>query len=441
MKRRALAAAVLMLAVANGIAFGQTLNARRTGMGGVLLPGGGPGSDAINVAYHAVPPAPGSASELPLPIGLIPLLADPPTLDPDDADFNVYDLANKLYNPPWNLQLVEPAPPSSDVVVSLGRDYLGVELGEIAGLFPEDRSRFGSVTHLPALGFGVRHFFANVSALAHYQNELRMNDPLYRALAQGAPFRTRTEYALHDDAKGQAAGALQLGWAGAVAGRERAGKGDRSGFYVGARAKVLRGLCYADANNQVVFTTEDTLFSNDPVALDYVGHLRTAGPADGGWGQGFDLGAVWVVRGFEIGVGANDLATRVRWNVEESLARRDSATNEIKSTVVARDVALTSEIPPTYTVTAARRFGGTLIAADAVRGLFVTTFHLGAEHWLGPVAVRAGGSLDADRSLQYAGGLGFRFWRLGVDAGVATHSRNLSHERGVELGAGLALYR
>ena len=142
MKRHALAAVVLMLAAVSGMAFGQSLNARRTGMGGVLLPGGGPGSDAINVAYHAVPPAPNASSEMSLPIGLVPLLTDPPTLDPQDADFNVYDLANKLYNPPWNLQLVEPDQPSSDVVVSLGRDYLGVQLGEIASLLHVDRMRF-----------------------------------------------------------------------------------------------------------------------------------------------------------------------------------------------------------------------------------------------------------------------------------------------------------
>ena len=405
-------------------------------MGGVLLPGGGPGSDAINVAYHAVPPAPNASSEMSLPIGLVPLLTDPPTLDPQDADFNVYDLANKLYNPPWNLQLVEPDQPSSDVVVSLGRDYLGVQLGEIASLFPDDRSRFGAVTHLPALGFGVRRFFANLSAVTHYQNELNMNDPLYRALAQGEPFRTSTQYAVNDDATGQAAAALQLGWAGAIAGRDPDDAKDRSGLYVGARAKLLRGLAYADARNQVAFTTSDTLFSASPVELDYVAHIRTAVPADGGWGEGYDVGAVWVVNGFEIGVGANDLATRVRWSVEERIATRDSVTNEVKSTVVARDVALTSEIPPTYTVTAAKRLGGTLVAANAVRGLFDTTFHLGAERWVGPLALRAGGSLDAERKLQYAGGLGLKLWRLGVDAGVATHSRNLSHERGVELGVG-----
>src|SRR5262245_40594763 len=113
MNRRSVAAAVLLLSVWTGASFAQSFNARRTAMGGVLLPGNGLGAEADNVAYRAVPRASAQTIDLPLPIGLIPLLRDPPVLDSDDPDFNVYDLANKLYNPPWNLQLIEPPAPSS----------------------------------------------------------------------------------------------------------------------------------------------------------------------------------------------------------------------------------------------------------------------------------------------------------------------------------------
>jgi hypothetical protein len=423
-----------------GMAWGQTLNARRTAMGGVLLPDGGPASDPINVAYRAVPVASGSSSVLPLPIGLLPLIQDPPVFDSKDPDFNVYKLANQLYNPPWNLQLVEPATPSSDIVVSLGRDYLALQLGDVANVFPEDGSRFGGVMHFPAFGLGVRNFFANVSGVTHVENDLELNTPLLAALKNGEAFRPNTQYALEDAAKGQAAAALQAGWAGALARAHSKDKTDRSGVYVGARAKLLRGLAYGDARNHVGFATGDTLFSNNPVALDYLGYTRTAMPADGGWGQGFDLGTVWIVRGFEIGVGANDVGSRINWKVEESVMQRDSVSGDVKSTTLAKGVAFTSEIPATYNITVARRFGGSLIAADAEKGIFDTTYHLGAEHWVGPVALRAGTSLDGQQQVQYGGGVGVKFGRLGADAGVATNSRNLSHERGVELCVGLALY-
>lgn len=440
MNTRTLVAAALLLCAGAGVAQGQSLNARRTGMGGVLLPGGGPGSDPVNVAYRAVPPAAGGSSELPLPIGLLPLIQNPPVFDSKDPEFNVYKLANQLYNPPWNLQLVEPETPSSDIVVSLGRDYLALQLGEVANVFPEDGSRFGGVAHFPAFGLALRNFFANVSAVTHVENDLNLNQSLLAALKDGEPFRPNTEYVLNDAAKGQAVAALQAGWAAALSREHSKDKKDRSGIYVGARAKLLRGLAYGDAQNRVGFSTGDTLFSSDPVALDYVGYTRTALPSDGGWGQGLDLGTVWIVRGFEIGVGANDVVSRVNWKVEESVMQRDSASGDVKSTTLARGVAFTSEIPATYNVTIAKRFGPSLIAADAERGVFDTTYHLGAERWLGPVALRAGGSLDGQQQVQYGGGVGVKFGRFGADAGIATNSRNLSHDRGVELCVGLALY-
>src|SRR5262245_20233429 len=126
MKRQAVAWIALALAVSVGPTMGQSLNARRTAMGGVVLPAGGAGSDAGNVAYRAVPHAKGSTSVLPLPIGLIPLISDPPSLDPNDPEFNIYELANTLYNPPFNLQLSTPEAPSNDIVVAIGRDHLSV---------------------------------------------------------------------------------------------------------------------------------------------------------------------------------------------------------------------------------------------------------------------------------------------------------------------------
>ena len=93
------------------------------------------------------------------------------------------------------------------------------------------------------------------------------------------------------------------------------------------------------------------------------------------------------------------------------------------------------------TLNVARKFGRVLVAADVTRGRGETKGHLGLETWFGLLALRTGASLDENQLLQCAGGAGVRFGRIGADLALATHSRNLSRERGLELAAGLSFYR
>src|SRR5439155_15833360 len=113
MRRFSIALLAAGLAVPAGSAFAQTMSARRMAMGGVSL-----GGEAANVAYRAVPAAPGRSSGFTLPIGVAQVLAHPPSLDPGDPSFNVFEIANLVQNPPWNLELNPPHAPSSDVIVS-----------------------------------------------------------------------------------------------------------------------------------------------------------------------------------------------------------------------------------------------------------------------------------------------------------------------------------
>jgi len=410
-------------------------------MGGVVLSGAGHGGETANVAYRAVPARPGGSFGVPLPLGLVQLIANPPALDPNDPDFNIYELANVLSNPPWNIQLVTPKAPSSDIVVELGKNRLAVGLGEVAALFPEDGSHFSGFVPGPSLGFGFRNFFASGSALAHYRNDLSLNPALHAALADGEAFTPLTDYALYDDVLGQAAASLQLGWAGGVYGSFDPATQMGSALYTGVRGRLMRGLAYADARNVVTFSTDSVLFSNSPMDLDYVGQIRQTGPGGGGWGQGVDLGVVWVSGGLEMGLGVNNIGAHIDWKVEESLAHRDSVTGDLVRDVIAEDVPYTSELPVTGTVNAAVRVGRATVAADVVRTTGDTVGHLGTEFWFGWLALRAGTNLDANRQIQGACGTGLRLGRFGLDLAVASHSRNLSRERGLELGAGLSFYR
>jgi hypothetical protein len=433
MHRRILMLSLVVLVAGGGVASAQTFSARRMAMGGAILAGGGAGGSGSNVAYRAVPKAPRSGWTLPLPIGLIPLLADPPETDPDSPDFNVYELANLLYNPPWNLQLSSPKTPGNDITIEIGRDHLAVDLGEVKNVFPREQSRMGAVVNGPALGFGIKRFFLAAAPLVHYENDLSFNDNL-RGVIDGVELRTNTRYEMFDQGLGQAALGVHLGWAAPLmqTGDPR-GKG--MGLYAGARVKLMRGLAYASADNSVVFATGDTLFGADPLDANFQSHYYTTGPEGGGLGRGLDLGAVWMAGGIELGLGVNDIGTTFDWRVKESWARDDT------TEVVATDLPLTSKVPTTAVANAAMRIGRFLVAGDVVRGIHVTTGHLGAETWLGKaLAVRVGASLDANELIQYSGGAGLRLGNIGVDLAVASNSRNLSRERGLELGAGLAFY-
>jgi hypothetical protein len=439
MFRRVLLLSLLALLASGGPASAQTFSARRMAMGGVILAGGGASSSGANVAYRAVPKAPKSDWTLPLPIGLIPLLSDPPEFDPDKPEFNIYKLANLLYNPPWNLQLSSPEAPGNDITIAVGKDELAVDLGDVKNVFPEDQSRIGAIVNGPELGFGIRRFFLAAAPLVYYKNNLSFNDAL-RGFIDGTPARDNTAYSMLDQGAGLAAVGVHLGWAGALmqTGDPR-GKG--MGVYAGARVKLMRGLAYASGDNSVAFTTANELFGDEPVDVNFLGHNYDTGPEGGGFGRGLDLGAVWMAGGTEAGLGVNDIGTTFDWRVRETRSYDDPVTGDAVQDVIGRDVPLTSKVPTTAVANAATHIGRFFVAGDLVRGIFVTTGHVGAETWLNKMlAVRAGASLDANTLLQYSAGAGVRFGKLGVDLAVASNSRNLSRERDLELGAGLAFY-
>jgi hypothetical protein len=440
MSCRMLLASFLALILVAGTADAQTFSARRMAMGGVVLAGGGPGSDGANVAYRAVPREKQSGWALPLPIGVIPVLADPPELDPDKPEFNVYELANLLYSPPWNLQLVEPDTPGNDIAVVVGKGHLSMDLGDIRSVFPDDGSRQGAVLNGPSLGFGVHRFFLAAAPQVYYQNELTLNDALLDAM-DGTEFRSNTRYEMLDGGSGMAAAGVHLGWAGPLAqvGDPR-GKG--MGLYAGARVKLMRGLAYGRGDGAVSFTTPDTLFASDPVDVDYLGHYETAGPDGGGFGRGFDLGAVWMGGGLEVGLGVNDIGTRYDWRVRESIGYDDPETGDYVQQTLTEDKKVSSTVPTTGIANVALHVGRLVLAGDVVRGVNSTTGHVGGEAWIARMlALRAGAYLDPEQTVQYTGGACVRLGPVGLDLAVATHCRNLTRERGLELGAGLAFYR
>jgi hypothetical protein len=430
-------AALLLCALAAGGARAQVFSARRMAMGGVVLRGG-TGLTSANVAYRAVPAEPPEGRQIPLPLGLVQLAANPPVLSVNDSSFNAFELANYLYELPWNVRLGSSPAPSSDISVSLGRNTLAVNLGDLANAIPGNATNVSMIETSPSFDLG-RPFSIGIAPLIHYQAQFEMNDALYRALAHGQAFEPNSDYEGNGHGVSQAALGLDLSYAAPVFSTGDPSHRGGLSLYAGARAKLLRGLLYGGGQGTAGFHTPDTLFGGDSVAVDYDVRYQTADPGGGGMGYGLDLGTACLAGPFEIGLGVNDVRTQIDWRVRESEIYRDSTGNQVNR-LIGTNRSLTSTVPTTVTANVLTRIGPLTLAADAVRGPLAWTAHVGAERQFGTLAVRGGLTLDENQLMQYDGGTGVKFGAVGLDLALATNSHNLSRVRVLELGAGLTLH-
>jgi hypothetical protein len=458
MKRLAIAALCLLAAASFApAARAQMLDARRLGMGGVAT-SDNMASRTANIAFRAVPAGQSSRS-IPLPIGLIQYASDHPTFDTSDPDFNIFEILNLATNPPLTLSLSSPSEVSGDISIFVARDSLRVDLDDVRRAIPEEPWRQGGVYHLMAVGIGVKNFFAQVVPTIHVRNEFDLDPSLRRALKDAEPFTGNTRYGTSDEGEVQAAVAWQAGMALRPFYRlpVDANEGDQddpsaddprrngaTALYVGAAPKYFWGLAYGSLKGAGGITTGDTLFgSGDPVAIDMAvrtRHSAIGGDGGSGHGLGADVGGVLFYKNFELGVGINDMGSRIHWKTTVKDHVYSDSTNEFTTTTAGRDVEFTSKIPAAVTVNVARRTGSTTLAADFVDTELKTQVHLGAERWMGNVALRGGTYRDNNGRWQFTAGTGLRFGGVGLDLAVATHSRNVEEERAAELCASLTLY-
>lgn len=440
----ALAALVLPVSRAHAQA-----DARRLGMGGILVSEVS-GSATQNVAYRAVPAKGGflGSNAIPLPLGLIQVLADPPETDTDSPDFNVFELANLIGRTPWTIQLVKPEELSSDVIVDVAQNSLAVDLGELQRLFPKESIRYGMVMQSPNLEFGTRNIFVGVRPQGEARNSLDLDEALQQALGEGAPFLPNTSYGAADVAQGQAAIAYTGGVALPILPPVGAPDGDpRKGgvaLYAGARLKLLSGIALwrGDATGQ--FATGDTIFgATTPIEASYVADVRTASdPKLGaGHGVGADLGVALFVHKLEIGVGVNDVGSTIRWgHTDLERSTYDSVTDVEQTVTLESGIEYTSRFPVTGSLNVAWRSRGMLVGGTLDRTANERWIpRAGFETWVGLVPVRAGAYLDTYKQVQFTAGSGVKLGSFGLDAALATNSRGITTSRGLELAASIAL--
>jgi hypothetical protein len=428
----------------------QMLDARRLGMGGVTTSDNG-SSSTSNVAFRAVPKGTTWGS-IPLPIGMVQYFKDPPTFDPDDPDFNVFEILDLAANPPMTWALSRPDAVSGDISIFVAKDSLQVDLADVQEAIPQESVKYGGVFHLFGLGKQFGNLFVQFNPLIHVRNEFDLSDQFRAALRNAEPFQANTRYALEDAGIAQAALAYQAGAAvrafHAAAPAESAGADPRrsgtTALYVGAGPKYLMGLAYGEIDSDGGVTTADTLFGgSNPVAVDLTGRTRHAavGSSSGmGHGYGADLGAVFFWRNLELGLGVSDVGSRIHWSTTRSLMAYDDSLNEFTSVKQAKGEGFWSTIPYTATLNVAKRMGAMTLAADVVKNELFTGIHVGAERWFGPLAARAGTYRDSNDRWQYTVGAGYRLGGIGIDAALGTNQRNVEEARALELCTSLTIY-
>jgi len=429
----------------------QVLDARRIGMGGVTTSDNG-SSATSNVAFRGVP-AGMSWGSIPLPIGVVQYFQDPVTFDPDDPDFNVYNILDLVAAPPVGWVLTNDEEVSSDISIFVARDSLSVDLGEVQRVVPEDALEFGGVYHLFGLGKRFGSLFVQVNPILQIRNAITPSDNLRDALKEAEPFRSNTRYELVERGIFQTSIAFQAGLAfrafhngsAADSAMPDPRRNGSTALYVGIGPKYLMGVGFGEILTTGGMTTADTLFgSNDPVTIDLTGTTRyasLAGPGGLGHGYGLDAGAVFYWNNFELGVGVSDLGDQIHYDAEVSNLEYDYLQNAYQDSTTSTGSGFTIRIPTTTTINVAKRTGPMTIAADvALDNEFAVRYHVGVERWFGPLAARTGTFRDAAGNWQVAVGSGYRFRGVGLDAAIATRSQGSDESREAELLTSFTIY-
>jgi hypothetical protein len=453
--RFALSGLCLLGILCAGTSGAQVLDARRLGMGGVTTSDNGSSATA-NCAFRAVPERMTWGS-IPLPIGVIQYLNDPIVWDPKDPEFNAFSIASFITSPPVGWVLNKPREVSSDITITIARDSLVTDLGDVRRAIPKDELQFDGVYHLLGVGKRFHSVFVQINPLLEVKNSFDMSGELRGALRDARPFLHNTRYGLTDHAITQGAIAYQVGLAfralhTAVPGEDANPDPRRNGttaFYVGVAPKYLMGLGFGEVYSTAGITTGDTLFGdNSPVTIDANGSSRYAavglGGGAGGLGHGFgiDVGTVFYRKNYEVGVGLSDLGDQIHYKTNVDQLNYDYTTDTYDTNAKNSGIGFTSYIPATLTVNVAKRSPNLTIAADMVAGNNPhVRYHVGAERWFGPLAVRAGVFRDPAGEWQGSIGSGYRIIHsLGLDAAIATHTDGSTEDRVAELVTSLTIY-
>jgi hypothetical protein len=425
-----------------------TLNARTMGMGGVNM--FGEKRTALNPAYRAVPKAKKKQPlVIPIPLGLFKFLGDMPEFDPDKPDFDAVEIANLIFNPPLDLELIDPPTTGqSNVVVDIGINELSIDLGKAGEVIPEDEIKFGGSLNADLVSMNLGEMFFTFSPLFYGTSKTTLSDNLIHALRDAARFTGDETYTVTTEGTIGAGVAFGLGQSKKIYSFTDVPVKSRDGVYAGFRGKYMIGLAYMNFESAVDFITGDPLFAAlNPMTTRMNGILRTSVPGTDesgstGTGVGLDLGMA-VVRGpWEFGIGFLDMASTIKWSVHEEVYRYDEDTNDFDVIEEKIKKSHSERLPRIMVANFSYHAANYRLGGEFRKETLGVTTHLGVEYDLLPksMVLRGGMMTDTNKTFQVTGGMGLRLGRIGFDFALATNNDNLSRERGLSFYTSLAIY-
>jgi hypothetical protein len=206
----------------------------------------------------------------------------------------------------------------------------------------------------------------------------------------------------------------------------------QEGFYLASNVNYLLGLHYDSVGLDINFNTDaaglvrpDAGPDEDPLTMRL---LRSTT----GRGVAVDVGAIYLVGRWDMGVGLNGIGNRIKWTdvelreyIEQNLEGGDEA--DTTDPVPAPDFTL--ELPLNSSLNVAYHADKWLGVAEYSRRFRGNNFQGGLEYLMGNVAVRGGGRYARDRWHPSAG-VGMNLTdTFGIDVAVFSTSTNLERRR------------
>jgi hypothetical protein len=276
-----------------------------------------------------------------------------------------------------------------------------------------------------------------------------MSDNFIGALSEAEPFEADEEYAVVSEGYGAVMASVN-----ASHGRKVPFDlfGEDNPSYFGFTAKYIMGWAYADAETRFAIRTLDPVFSTDaPPDVEFEAIVRSSHPEWGtygpsGHGFGLDFGVLTQFDRLEIGVGVQDLYSRVWWEAEVERWRLNQDSNEIKKKTLVPSELYKQKLPRIFMVSFAYRapFTG---RGEVRRDRYTIATNMGVEG--GDFAMSVGGEMyvssfplraglfneSGKPQVSFGGGIPLGF--MSVDLGFATHNRTLSGKKGMYMATSL----
>ena len=430
---------------APGAAQGVVTDARRIGMGGLILQPSG--LRRYNAAYRAVPARKDARGQpkitIPIPLGIIqffhdhPDISNDPAFNHDSTGFNAVLVLNTILNLPLYYEVKKAPTPTNDVVFGIGKDSLRVNLGEAAKLVPEDEFGIGGSSRPLDPGISIKGVRVSVMAWLHDEVGFALGDTLIGFLRDSEPARSNTPYTIDGNGILEAGFAPTLGYAGRIAGDTA------TGLYLGGALHYYLGVAYARTAGRGGFVTGDTIFGGPTPVQPTINALsQYSGPGKAlGHGVGGDVGVAFVSGPIELGVGVNDIGATITWtDTRQDSLLYDRTGDTIYTKPVANHVRTTTKLPVSYIANVAYTVGNTTLGADVLDNGRGATVHVGGEQRIGLVALRGGIARDQRKRIEFGWGGGLRFGPLGLDVGFWTHTNSLSNQRGITMATSFSIY-